>query len=142
MFCEWKSTAAKRYQSTVLIEMMSYILILFGVDVFVRHHHPSGVALYALAALPTFPIVAVLFAVGVYLRDEHDEYQRDVMVKCVLWGTAGILAMTSFLGFLHSFGWTGAVSPFTEFVTFWLLVAAAKAFYKLTNRPEREDEAA
>jgi len=139
MFCEWKSTAAKRYQWTVLIEMVAYIFIIFGVKGFVGHSHPAGAELYALAALPTFPIIGVLFAVGVYLRDEHDEYQRNMMVKCMLWGTAGILALTSFLGFLHSFGWTGEVSPFTEFVTFWLLVAAAKVFYKLTNRVPKDE---
>jgi len=141
MFCEWKSTAAKRYQSTVLIDMTGYIFIMFGVELFVRHHHPASAELYALAALPTFPIIGLLVAVGIYLRDEHDEYQRDLMVKCMLWGTAGILALTSFLAFLRSFGWTGEVPPFTEFVTFWLLVGVTKAFYKLTNRPEREDEA-
>jgi len=139
MFCEWKSRAAKRYQLTVLIEMLAYTLIIFGVQGFVGHHHPAGAELYALAALPTFPIIGVLFAVGVYLRDEHDEYQRDVMVKCVLWGTAGILALTSFLGFMHSFGWTGEVSPFIEFITFWLLVATAKVFYKLTNRVPKDE---
>ena len=139
MFCEWKSPAAKRYQLTVLIEMLAYTLIIFGVQGFVGHHHPAGPELYALAALPTFPIIGVLFAVGVYLRDEHDEYQRDVMVKCVLWGTAGILALTSFLGFMHSFGWTGEVSPFIEFITFWLLVATAKVFYKLTNRVPKDE---
>jgi len=139
MFCEWKSTAAKRYQSTVMIDMMAYIFIIFGVQVFVRHHHPGGAELYALAALPTFPIIGLLVAVGIYLRDEHDEYQRNVMVKCMLWGTAGILALTSFLGFLHSFGWTGEISPFTEFVTFWLLVAVAKVFYKLTNRVPKDE---
>jgi len=47
--------------------------------------------------------------------------------------------LTSFLGFLHSFGWTGEISPFTEFVTFWLLVAVAKVFYKLTNRVPKDE---
>ena len=41
MFCEWKSPAAKRYQLTVLIEMLAYTLIIFGVQGFVGHHHPA-----------------------------------------------------------------------------------------------------
>jgi len=142
MFCERQSAARKRYQRTMLVDMLSYVLILYGVEAFVRRHHPVGTELYALAALPSIPIIAVLVAVGIYLRDEKDEYQRDLTVKCMLWGTAGVLALTTFLSFLHSFGWVGSVPPFTEFMTFWVLVAAAKGFYKLTNRPEREDDAA
>jgi len=139
MFCEWKSNAAKRYQITVAIEMASYILILFGVETFVKRHHPAGAELYALAALPSIPIIAVLVAVGIYLRDEKDEYQRHLMVKSMLWGTACVLSLSTFLAFLHSFGWTGSVSPFTEFVAFWFVVAAAKAFYQLTNRVKDDD---
>ncbi len=139
MFCGWRSAAAKRYQRTVAVEMLSYLLILFGVDSFVRRHHPVGAELYALAALPSFPIIGVLVAVGIYLRDEKDEYQRDLMVKCMLWGTAGVLALTTFLSFLHSFGWVGSVPPFTEFMTFWILVAAAKGYYKLTNRVQDDE---
>jgi RsiW-degrading membrane proteinase PrsW (M82 family) len=134
MFCDWKSKASKRYQITVLIEMAAYVLILLGEKTFLGHHNPVGIELYALAALPTVPIIAVLVSVGIYLRDEKDEYQRDLMVKSMLWGTAGVLSLSTFLAFLHSFGWTGSVSPFTEFVAFWLLVAAAKAFYKLMDR--------
>jgi RsiW-degrading membrane proteinase PrsW (M82 family) len=134
MFCDWKSKASKRYQVTVLIEMTAYVLILLGEKTFLGHHNPVGIELYTLAALPTVPIIAVLVAVGIYLRDEKDEYQRDLMVKSMLWGTAGVLSLSTFLAFLHSFGWTGSVSPFTEFVAFWLLVAAAKAFYKLMDR--------
>lgn len=134
MFCNSKSPAAKRYQKTVLVEMFAYMLILFGTDTYVHRHHPLGVMLYILAALPCVPIIGVLVAVGVYLRDEHDEYQRDLMVKSMLWGTAGVLALTTFSSFLRSFGWSGSLPPFTEFVCFWLLVAAAKGFYKVTNR--------
>ena len=139
MLCEWNSAAAKRYQWTVAIEMAAYLLIVFGVSSFVHRHTPAGMELYLLSALPSIPIVGVLSAVGVYLRDEKDEYQRDVMVKCILWGTAGVLVLTTFLGFLHSFGWAGSAPPFLEFVTFWLLVGLAKLFHRLTDRPAAED---
>ena len=134
MLCGLKSAAGKRYLLTVLVEMVAYVVIMFGVSSHVDRYHPAGVELYALAALPSVPIIGVLVAVGIYLRDQRDEYQRDLMVKCVLWGTAGVLALTAFLGFLRSFGWKGSVPPFTEFVTFWILVGAAKAYYKLMNR--------
>jgi hypothetical protein len=134
MFCGLKSAAGKRYVLTVSLEMAAYVLIMSGVSAHVNRYHPAGVELYLLAALPSFPIIGVLVAIGIYLRDQRDEYQRVLMVKCVLWGTGGVLALTAFLGFLRGFGWKGTVPPFTEFVTFWILVGAAKAYYRLTNR--------
>jgi lipopolysaccharide export LptBFGC system permease protein LptF len=133
------SAAAKKYQITVALEMASYVLIIFGVSTFVHRHHPSGGELYVLAAMPSVPILGVLFAVWVYLRDEKDEYQRDMMVKSMLWGMAAVLAMTAFFGFLRSFGWTGSVPPFTEFVTFWVLVALAKSLYRLIGRAKADE---
>jgi hypothetical protein len=135
--CE--SAAAKKYQITVALEMASYLLIIFGVSTFVHRHHPTGGELYALAAMPSVPILGVLFAVWAYLRDEKDEYQRDMMIKSILWGTAAVLAMTAFFGFLRSFGWTGSVPPFTEFVTFWLLVALAKFCYRFVGRVKADE---
>jgi hypothetical protein len=139
MICVGKSKASKRYQLTVLAEMACYVVIVFGVTSHVHKYHPTGTELYILSAMPCVPILGVLFAVGVYLRDEHDEYQRDLMVKSMLWGTAGVLAMTAFFGFLRSFDWTGAEPPFAEFVTFWVLVALAKTFYSITNRAQTDD---
>jgi hypothetical protein len=139
MLCDTKSPAGRRYQRTVLWEMGCYMVILWGVDWYVRRHHPAGAELYALAALPSIPIFGVLFAVAIYLRDEKDEFQRDLMVKSLLWGTAGVLALSTFFGFLHSFGWTGNVPPFLEFMTFWLLVAGSSATYKWMNRPGPEE---
>jgi len=134
MFCDWKSKASKRYQISVLIEMAAYVLILLGEKTLLGHHNPVGIELYALAALPTVPIIAVLVAVGIYLRDEKDEYQRDLMVQSLLWGTAGVLSISTFIAFLRVFGWTGSVSPFTEFIAFWILVSVAKTFHRMTNR--------
>ena len=133
MFSSWKSAAGKRYVLTVLFEMVAYVLILSGVSAHVNRYHPAGAELYLLAALPSIPIVGVLVAVGIYLRDEHDQFERDMTVKCILWGTAGVLALTAFLGFLHGFGWKGSVPPSMEFVTFWILMGAAKIYYRLTN---------
>jgi hypothetical protein len=139
MFGEYKSKAGRRYIWTVSMDMVSYVLILFGVSAYVHRHHPVDWQLFVLAALPSIPIIGVLIAVGVYLRGEKDEYQRDMMVKCILWGTAGVLSLSTFTGFLHSFGWIGSISPFAEFVLFWVLVAVAKVFYRIVDRPRQDD---
>lgn len=140
-FLGCRSAAERTYQRTVAIEMFAYVVILFGVKHFVLHHQgPLGKQLYFLAALPSFPIVGVLIAVGVYLRREKDEYQRDTMVKCMLWAMAVVLSVSAYLSFLSTFG--GAVSLpvfFYEFVLFWVVMAVAKVGYSLSDRA-RDDE--
>jgi RsiW-degrading membrane proteinase PrsW (M82 family) len=139
MLCSWKSRARKRYQLTVLMEMLAYILMVLGETPHVRKYHHAGFELYFLSLMPCVPIVGVLFAVGLYLRDEKDEYQRDLMVKSLLWGTAGVLAITTFFGFLRSFEWKGTEPPFLEFIAFWISVALAKLFYTVTSRVSADE---
>jgi hypothetical protein len=128
------SATAKRYQRTVMIEMGAYLAIIAGVTLYVRHDRPAGWVLYAVAALPSVPILGVLIAMGQYLRDETDEYQRNVLVRCLLIGTAVVLAVTAFFGFLRSFHWKGELPPFTEFVLFWLVMGGAQAYYRFADR--------
>ena len=139
MCCDWKSAAGKRYQITVLIEMVAYVLIMLGVSTYVHRHHPAGAELYVLSALPSLPILGVLLAVAVYLRQEKDEYQRDLAVKSILWGTAAVLAVNAFFSFLRSFGWAGSEPPFAEFVLFWLVMAFAKLWFKLAGRVSADE---
>jgi hypothetical protein len=135
--CE--SAAAKRYQRIVVVEMAAYVAIILGVTHYVRHDHPVGWVLYAVAALPSVPIVGVLIAMAQYLRDETDEYQRDVTVRCLLIATAAVLAVTAFFGFLRSFDWKGELPPFTEFILFWLVMGGSKAYYRFADRV-KDDE--
>jgi hypothetical protein len=126
--------AGKKYQITVAVEMLAYMVITWGVTDHVRKYPASGVELFVLAALPSVPILGVLLAVGVYLREEQDEFQRNIMVRCLLWGTAAVLAVSAFVSFLVSFGWKGSAPPFLDFVLFWIVMGIAKLSYRIANR--------
>lgn len=134
-----RTKAAKVYQRTVLIEMGAYMAILAGVMSYVNSDHPHGWVLFALAALPSVPIVGVLVAIGRYLRDETDEYQRDVTVRCLLLGTGAVLAISAFLSFLQSVGWRGHVPPFLEFISFFVVMALARAYYSFADRVKSDE---
>jgi len=41
----------------------------------------------------------MVVAMGLYLREETDEFQRTVHVEGALWATGGILALTTMWGF-------------------------------------------
>ena len=73
---------------------------------------------WVLAALPVLPILGVIVLMGRYLRDEPDEFKRDVTVRCLLWGCAGCVAENLFGGYLWIFGWKGQLPPFMGFWVF------------------------
>ena len=52
----------------------------------------QGVVAYALAVLPALPVVGMAVAVGLYFREETDEFERAVRVESALWATGVTLA--------------------------------------------------
>jgi RsiW-degrading membrane proteinase PrsW (M82 family) len=116
-----------------------YALSILGVSVFLRNHHPAGAELYGLALLPTLSIVLMMVSIARYLREEHDGFHRDMLVRCLLWGTGAVLVTAVFTGFLRSLGWKGQLPPFTELFVFVGFMAAAKLAYKLQNRVLKDE---
>jgi hypothetical protein len=101
--------------------------------------HPAGVGLWILASLPVLPILAVLVLMGRYLRDERDEFKRDMVVRCLLWGMTGYFAVNMLADYLHIYGWKGMFPPFTGFWVFFVFMFAAKMSYRARNRAPVEE---
>ena len=134
LFCLNGNSAKRRYLRGSVGVMLSYMSLVAFSRVSVNHWHPRGWHLYLAAALPTIPLLCFAYIVGRYLREERDDYQRDVVVRGLLWGAAAVLSITVFSGFLRSYGWQGSLPPFTEFMVFWIVAGIVKVVYHLTNR--------
>ena len=139
IFCTNPTKAAKRYSQRVGAIMIFYVLAVYRVTKLVHDHHPTGWKLYFTAALPAIPILALLAVVGMYLREEVDEYKRLVIVRSMLVAIGVTLAMTAFTDFLRSYGAITEVPPFTEFVVFWVVMAIAQAVQSVMNRVKDDD---
>ena len=140
LFCNSKNNAAKRrYLQGSFGVMLAYMGLVVFSRLAVTRWHPQGWHLYLVAALPTIPILCFTYIVGRYLREEHDDYQRDVVIRGMLWGAATVLSITVFSGFLRSYGWPGSLPPFTEFMVFWIVVALVKATYHFADRAARDE---
>jgi hypothetical protein len=98
------SPAKRRYTQSVLLLSAAYILILFGVVAFFNNGTRSGLSAYAAAVLPALPIVGVFFAIGRFIVDERDEYQRMKLVRQALIATGITLSLATVWGFLENFG--------------------------------------
>jgi hypothetical protein len=129
-----ESLASRRLRKEGLTVTAAYFVIFLGSFYADMRLHATGVALWVLAVLPVIPIIGVIVLFGRYLRDERDEFKRDVVVRCLLWGTAGCLA-TDLLGdYLRIYGWKGELPPFMSFWVFAIFMMVAKLSYRAKNR--------
>jgi hypothetical protein len=133
-FCEISTPAGKRYRSRVMVTMGLYIAVLFGAISIVKHTHPHGWLLYILSLLPAIPILAMLGSLGVYLKEEKDEYVRMMTMRSLLAGTAALLAVLVVNDFLRSISGAGALPVFTSWIVFFVVFGLAQAVQTMGNR--------
>jgi hypothetical protein len=102
--CGSISPAIKAYNRRSLIWSFSYFIALFIAITALHQWKPSGPLLWAIAILPSLPIVYFVWALGRYLIEESDEYMRMRQVSAALFATGCLLVAATFWGFLETFG--------------------------------------
>jgi hypothetical protein len=122
--------------------MVLYITAVSRITAVVREHRITGVKLFLLASVPAIDIVAMLVVIGLYLKEEADEFKRHQMVVSILWAIGVTLALNAFVDFLRSYGAIQAPPPFTEFIVFWIVMGVAQAVQSIRNRVKDDDEPA
>ncbi len=115
---ERSNPAQRRYLRRFMPLMVSYAIILIGVSAAQRHGHIGGATLGAMSVLPAIPLVGVIIVMGLYLREERDEFVRNKLVMAMLGGTGILLAATTVWGFLENNGMVGHPPTFLAF-PFW-----------------------
>lgn len=133
-----ETAVSRNFRKNGLRIVLCYFVVFLATFYANYKLHPVGPALWILASLPVVPLLSVIFLMGRYLRDERDEYKRDMVVRTLLWGTAGSMSVTLFSGYLRLFGWTGQFPPLTEFFTFVAFALIAKFSYRAANKPAEE----
>lgn len=110
--------AQRRYIRRFMPLMAGYILILLAANRVADTRHVDGAALALLSLLPTLPLLGVILVMGLYLREEADEYLRNRLVVAMLGGTGLLLAAATIWGFLENSGLVGHPPTFLAF-PFW-----------------------
>ncbi|MCI3181809.1 hypothetical protein C5708_16310 [Caulobacter sp. CCUG 60055] len=121
MACQKMTRAAKRYLARLLPAMTLYVLVLAGADWLFHHHPPSGWLRYALAVAPAIPVIGAIAAMGLYLVEEADEFQRTVMTQAMLLAVGFTLATTTVWGFLETYA---GVAHLPGYLVFGIFAAA------------------
>jgi len=101
--CIPTNAAIKRYNRRFLTTMMVYAGTILVAAEWARHGHRSGASAYAIATLPGVTVIAALVIIGMYLREEKDEFNRATQVEALLWATGLTQAIETTWGFLENF---------------------------------------
>jgi len=103
--------AGRRYLLRFFPTMFAYVIVLFGCVWAIRNWEPKGIELIVLSVLPAVPIIAAIVVMGLYLVEETDEFLRQRIASCMLFGTGVLLAAATVYGFLVN---GGAIEPSSE----------------------------
>jgi hypothetical protein len=134
MYGSLKNPAIKRYMWRFGVAITLYVAFLCLAVWEFRRGHPTGAVAYALAILPSIPIIGTIVAVGMYLAEEKDEFQRTVLVQSMLWGIGATLAVTSVWGLLENFVSVPHLDLFLVYPLFWAIVGMSAPVLKARYR--------
>lgn len=120
MICSIKSPAERRYVVRMWVAAGLCVLFSTVAALAFRLGHPHGVMAYLVGVLPALPIMGALVYTGVYLGEEKDEFQRNLLVQALLGGTGGILAAVTAWGYLEDFAHAPHLDLIWVYPAFWL----------------------
>ena len=98
-----RSPAVKRYNLRLVLFMIVYVVLIFGVGYLFRSAPPTGAAAWIIAILPALPILGVFWSIFRLLVEETDEYMRSMMVRQSLFATAFCLCIMTVWEFLQNY---------------------------------------
>jgi hypothetical protein len=119
MFCSFKNPAQRRYVIRMWVAAGFCIVFAFVSATVFRHLHPTGIPAYLVAVLPALPIVGAIVGTGLYLAEETDEFQRNLLVQALLGGIGGTLAVVTVWGYLEDFAKTPRLDLILVYAMFW-----------------------
>jgi hypothetical protein len=96
--------ANRRYLNRFIPSMTCYAVLLIASNKVEAAYAPTGAPLIALAILPALPIIAVIWAMGMAIVEQPDEYVRAKLIHAMLIATALMLSVMTAWSFLEDTG--------------------------------------
>jgi hypothetical protein len=124
----------RRYVIRMWIMAALCVLFSFVAALVFRLSHPHGVVSYLVAVLPALPIIGALVYTGVYLSEEKDEFQRNLLVQSLLGGTGGILAVTTAWGYMEDFAHAPHLDLVYVYALFWVFAGISYGLVRARYR--------
>ena len=139
MICRTLSPAVRRYNRRMLLASAAYLVTLLSTAFSIKHLHPGHAIAVVLAIIPAIPIAGIVAIVGFYLKEEKDEFQRELLIQALLWATAFTLVTTSTWGLLEIYAKVAPLTSFYVFILFWFFFGMAMIPLRLRYRTGAND---
>lgn len=127
--CE--TAAGLAYNRRMLPLAAAYVVVMLGAIVMHERLHVTGPALYLIAILPALPLIGVVWAMGRFLVEETDEYQRALAVRKMLLATGFLLVVATIWGFLEEFGLVPHLAAYWGFIVWCFGLGVGACWSKL-----------
>lgn len=128
------SPAGRRYVKRFMPVMAVYVVMVLGVSWAFNTRALTGPVAWALAAAPALPLLGIIWAMGMYLREETDEFQRSVLIESILWGLGLTMAGLSVWGFLEIYVDAPKLPTFLAFPLFCCAMGIAQPLVRRRYR--------
>lgn len=128
------SPAGRRYLRRFIPTMVVYIATVFGASYGFKLWDLTGPIAWLVAVAPALPIVAVITIMGLYIKEETDEFQRRILIESMLWGVGVTLSITTVWGFLEMYLHTPALQSFWAFPLFCGAMGLSQVFVRRRYR--------
>jgi hypothetical protein len=122
--------AERRYLPRMAIAMGFYMAALYAALHVLRHQTVSDPLRYALAIAPAIPILGAITVMGLYLKEEADEFKRAIVIEAMLWGLGVTLVVTTIWGFLENLAGAPGFDLYLVFPLFCTAMGLAAPFVR------------
>jgi hypothetical protein len=139
MDCTTGSTALRRYNRRMIYSALAYAVTLLPITYAVRHNHPTQLVAILLTILPAVANASMVGVIGLYLKEETDEFQRELLVKGLLWAAALTGIVTSTWGLLEMLSHVTPLPSFWVYVIYWPFYAVSNVVLRLRYRIGRDE---
>ena len=125
------TAAGMAYNRRMLPLAAAYVVVMLGAILMHDRLHVTGPALYAIAVLPALPLIGVVWALGRFLIEETDEYQRALAVRKMLVASGFLLVVATIWGFLEEFGLVPHLPAYWCFIVWCIGLGVGAVWNKL-----------
>ena len=109
------SIATRTYTRRVMFAGLSYVVLLFAGMAVARYYAPPVAARVLLAIAVAVPVLFMIRAMALLLKEETDEYLRMRIVNQSLVATGFMLTIATLYGFLNAFDVAPRVDAWAAF---------------------------
>jgi hypothetical protein len=105
----------RRYMMRIMPASLLYVIVFSLAGEFHREASPTGWVVWVLAVASCIPVLYLIRAILLYLKEEDDEFQRDLQLRAFVLATGLSLALCTVWGFLEIFSLAPHIQPWAVF---------------------------